>query len=217
MKFRQRLIRKIGLLLNLNAVGIYQRKWVKDGGDSLLRYNFVLPNPDIIVFDLGAFNGEFIDNIHNKFQTATIYAFETNINQVEFLSAKYKHKPSVIVNEFGLGSDEISGLVVGSGPGSKLVPSEHGSILIKKFSEYIDAHDIKNIDVLKINIEGPEYELVEHIINSNMISRINYLQIQFHDFVDESLVKLLMMHRLLSKTHALEFSYPFVWDQWKRL
>ena len=37
-----------------------------------------------------------------------------------------------------------------------------------------------------MNIEGSEYELMNHIIESGFIYKIRFIQIQFHNFVDNA-------------------------------
>ena len=54
-----RIYRKIGMVLNVNTVGYNQRKYWNDSGkDESLRYQDEINVGDII-FDLGAFEGEF--------------------------------------------------------------------------------------------------------------------------------------------------------------
>ena len=74
------------------------------------------------------------------------------------------------------------------------------------------------VALMKMNIEGCEYQLLKHIIESDLIKNIKYLQVQFHliDNVDtDSLYK--EISDSLTKTHSLEWRYPFVWESWKRL
>ncbi len=75
---------------------------------------------------------------------------------------------------------------------------------------------INNIELLKINIEGAEYDLLKYLYEKNFLPKINHIQIQPHDFENESLGNLLELHRNLHKTHNLKLSYPFVWDFWQR-
>ena len=49
--------------------------------------------------------------------------------------------------------------------------------------------NIEYIDFLKLNIEGSEYELLENLISSNNLDKIKYLQIQFHENVNNAVIK----------------------------
>ena len=55
----------------------------------------------------------------------------------------------------------------------------------KKFENIKDL-DIEKIDLLKLNIEGSEYDLLEKLLKSGLISTIDKLQIQFHENINES-------------------------------
>jgi FkbM family methyltransferase len=210
MNIFQRIVRKLGIVLRLNYVGIYQNKFKLDGGDNL-RYLYQLKDAATI-FDLGAFEGEFISNIYRP--GYKIYAFEINSEKIHLLKDKFSKLAKI--NGFGLGSEELRGCNVNNGPGNYLKMTDSGDILIKKFDEYCSEQGILEIDLLKINIEGAEFDLVKYLDQIGYISRVNYIQIQPHDFVENSMDKLLEMHRILNKTHDLQKSYPFVWDFWAR-
>ena len=76
--------------------------------------------------------------------------------------------------------------------------------------------DIKNIDLIKINIEGGEYPLLKHIADKNELAIIDEYQIQFHNFVEGAGSKRNNLIDKLSKTHKRTWCYKFVWENWKR-
>ena len=69
---------------------------------------------------------------------------------------------------------------------------------------------------VSINIEGGEYTLLEQIINSGLINQINNLQIQFHDFFPDSQNKRKEIINKLFRTHETIFSFPFVWEGFRK-
>lgn len=75
-------------------------------------------------------------------------------------------------------------------------------------------NNIKHIDLIKINIEGGEYDLLEHLLDANFVEQIENLQIQFHDFVENASARMKKIQNRLEKTHYLTYHYPFVWDNW---
>jgi hypothetical protein len=85
--------------------------------------------------------------------------------------------------------------------------------------QWIDGNLAKNctIDLMKINIEGGEYDLLERLIETNMISRIKNIQVQFHDVAPDSLSRMLAIQTSLLKTHSNIFNYKFVWDSYELL
>lgn len=46
--------------------------------------------------------------------------------------------------------------------------------------------NIDQIDLMKINIEGGEFDVVPAIIESGDISKVHHLQVQVHNFVDHA-------------------------------
>ena len=89
------------------------------------------------------------------------------------------------------------------------------SVKMKSLSKFLDDNSINNIDLMYMNIEGSEYKLLPHIIKSGKIKNIKYLQIQFHNFVDNSKELRRQIRKDLKKTHRCIFNFPFIWESWK--
>ena len=69
--------------------------------------------------------------------------------------------------------------------------------------------------MIKVNIEGGEYDLLEFLIDSNYIEIIDNIQVQFHDFIPDAEERMKNIHKKLEKTHFLTWQYPFVWENWQ--
>lgn len=218
MNLIYRIYRKIGMILNTNTVGYYQRKYWEDSGiEENLRYQDNL-EPGDIVFDLGAFEGEFTDKIYKE--GVNYYLFDTNPEMIKILKDKFLDKANVHIFGFGLGDANISGestqsILPWAKAGASFKETESSDLIIKKFSDFIDEMNITKIDLLKSNIEGGEFSLFKHMHDINFIKNIKSIQVQPHDFNNHATRDLLEMHEILHKTHNLEKSYPFVWDFWK--
>jgi hypothetical protein len=75
----------------------------------------------------------------------------------------------------------------------------------------------KEIALLKCNIEGGEYELLNYIIDNGLINRIDNIQVQFHYIEGQDCEKMYEeLATKLSKTHSLTWRTAFVWENWKR-
>lgn len=72
------------------------------------------------------------------------------------------------------------------------------------------------IALMKINIEGGEYELLEHMLDTGLVSRVCNFQVQFHDFVPDAYPRMLAIQERLRATHELTYYFPFIWENWKR-
>ena len=71
------------------------------------------------------------------------------------------------------------------------------------------------VDLIKINIEGGEYDLPDYIIHSGMAHCFRNIQVQFNDFVTNYKLRMQPIQQNLSITHYLTYQYPFVWENWK--
>jgi FkbM family methyltransferase len=85
---------------------------------------------------------------------------------------------------------------------------------IREFNQAISDLDIKKIDLLKINIEGAEYDLLDHILENNIILKIKNLQIQFHSNIIDFKKRKKIITKNLSKTHKKNWYFPGVWENW---
>ena len=74
----------------------------------------------------------------------------------------------------------------------------------------IEGLNINKIDLMKINIEGGEYDLLFCLIEKDLISRINNLQIQFHSFVPNAKNNREKIINLLKKTHKKTKHYKHI-------
>jgi hypothetical protein len=81
--------------------------------------------------------------------------------------------------------------------------------------EYIKKNNIRKIDLIKINIEGGEYALLNRLIDTNYIKNTENILIQFHNFFPEARNKMLSLHKKSSTTHSPIYQYEFIWELWK--
>jgi hypothetical protein len=80
----------------------------------------------------------------------------------------------------------------------------------------MDNGSVEKIDLIKINIEGGEYELLSRLIETGLIDKINNIQVQFHEVTSTSLSEMHIIQQSLSKTHKPTYQYEFVWENWVR-
>lgn len=191
-----------------------ERAWYRDNGDATLRLNYPL-GPKSIVVDAGGYKGDWAADIHAMYN-ATVHVFEPIPEYAFNIRRRFKHNPKIIIRTEGLSNrDHESTIFVAEGGSSTIKPSSK-EIKVK----LIDAHgflkDFEKIDLLKINIEGGEYELLERLIETGDIRRVTNIQIQFHDFVSDARNRADYIRKSLGKTHRLTYQYDFVWENWEQ-
>ena len=74
--------------------------------------------------------------------------------------------------------------------------------------------NIEFIDLININIEGAEYEVLLELINSQKISSIKHIQVQYHRNRRLYRIRRYFINRNLKKTHNLIWCYKYVWERW---
>jgi FkbM family methyltransferase len=121
------------------------------------------------------------------------------------------------VNQFGLAEKTFTAKINLSAEASSIFKEggEGEDIKLINFIDYVNQNGIKKIDLLKINIEGSEFDLLEYLIKMNFVSNIVNIQVQFHDFFPDAEKRMHKIQTELGKTHALTFQYPFIWENWQ--
>lgn len=189
--------------------------WNCVDGDFTLRLDYDM-NANSIVFDVGGYIGDWAASIYSRYN-CNIYVFEP----VQRLNQR-------IINRF-CGNDKFKMYNIGLGGNTRDMPvafigdessffleSENSEIArIVDITEFMDAHEIGHIDLLKLNIEGGEYEILPRLIKSGYISRISNVQIQFHYWIENSDAQIADIRKQLAKTHVQTYSYEYVWENWQ--
>jgi FkbM family methyltransferase len=189
-------------------------RWIADKGDTTLRLNYPL-NPDSVVFDLGGYEGWFAARIFGKY-LSKVYVFEPYAKYCEDIRDRFLHNPNIFVFPFGLAEQNSTASLAISDEGSSMFKEakETVNIQLVRAADFFAEKKISFIDLMKINIEGGEYGLLEHLIETGFISKIKDVQIQFHDFVPGAEERMKNIQTQLRKTHKLTYEYKFIWENW---
>ena len=75
----------------------------------------------------------------------------------------------------------------------------------------------ERIDLLKLNVEGMEYEILESLLDSGSAARFANIQVQFHTVAPDWKARYDAIAEGLSKTHEITWRAPWVWENWKLL
>jgi FkbM family methyltransferase len=191
-------------------------KWLKDKGDKVLRLEYPL-NKNSVVFDLGGYKGEFSENIYNKYN-CTVYVFEPVSDFFKIIKDKFTGNNKIHMFNYGLSSEDNTVEISLADDGSSTYQQSNTKeiIQLKSISDFINENNIKNIDLLKINIEGGEFDILPELIRTDFVRNIDDIQVQFHNFVDDAIKKREHIRNGLSKTHNLSYDYYFVWENWRK-
>lgn len=162
--------------------------------DETLRYKYDL-KPTDKVLDIGSYRREWCDKI------IQMYGCE-----VECFDALDNRAAWTYEGKIAMG-------------GNFLYTSMYSENIDKEFFCVDIANYLQNeIALVKMNIEGGEYELLKYIYEKGLMKNIKNLQVQFHMIEGMSNGKLYKgIADMLRITHQPTWRRPFVWENWERL
>jgi FkbM family methyltransferase len=184
------------------------------------RHRYTLKQ-DAIIFDCGGFKGDWTIKMLKLYRNLNpkIYVFEIAKPFIEILESKFANDKNVKVFGFGLGSDNatiefsVSDIATSVFAETDDVRIESGEI--KNVHAFIKEHSIIEIDLLKMNIEGGEYDLLDSLIASGFVKKCKNIQIQFHNYGDWSLLRRDNIKSQLAKTHRSTYDYEWTFENWE--
>lgn len=169
-----------------------------------LRYEYDL-KPNDVVIDLGAYRGEWAQQIRDRYGCRVIAVEPTD-------NITYYH--GEIINKAAW---LFEGRLKFGGAYYYTSSFEEPNIEYTCFDVNTLLSQFAEIAVLKINIEGAEYDLLKHIISAGLQVCTKNIQVQFHLIEDVSVgPKYLKIAEALRKTHQVNWGYPFCWENWVR-
>lgn len=153
---------------------------------------YIYPNylsENSIVYSFGIGDDITFDIFLIKNYNCKIYAFDPTPKSINWINDNIISLPNFSFFDYGL--NNISGFqnfflpknnkfISGSSIKQNNVNSNDViSVKMKTFKEISQIFSHKIIDILKMDIEGSEYDVIDDILNSNII--INQILVEFHD------------------------------------
>ncbi len=190
-------------------------QWFRDNGDKRLRLNYDL-DENSLVFDVGGYEGQWASDIFSKY-CCTIHVFEPVTEFADKIERRFSKNSKILVHKFGLSNHSKKGSILLAQDGSSLFRQgkEMVEVALVGAEDFMRESSIQNIDLMKINIEGGEYDLLDHLLNCGFIRKITNIQVQFHDFVPNAEQRMRRIQQRLQETHSLTYQYLFVWENWR--
>lgn len=194
------------------------QKWITDNPDEAIRYDYDLPT-DARILDVGGYRGDFAGHFLGRYG-ARVTICEPVPKFASHIRERFSHDPRITVNEFGLSDrNELAQFDLSADAsgafGTSSAPKV--TVLLRDAREFLLETGVEEWDLLKLNIEGGEYPLLERLMETDLIERMRYMQVQFHLHVPDAKAKYRSIAKRLRRTHRLQWRYPFVWESWQRL
>lgn len=194
------------------------REWRRLDGDRTLRLEYDL-TPASNVLDVGGFEGQWASDIVAMYG-CRVEVFEPVPEFAARIERRFARNPQVTVHAAGLAPQDGSVTLSLAGDASSHARTASGAQTVtaplRGVGAVIDALPGRAVDLMKINIEGAEYDLLDHLLDSGLIERVRDLQVQFHVFVPDAERRLERVRAGLARTHEQTYRYDFLWENWRR-
>jgi len=193
------------------------QKWFEIRGDDTLRVDYPL-DENLIVFDLGGYHGKWAEKIYEKYH-CKIFIFEPIPKLYYDLIEKFQGKNKIKIYNFGVSDLDKSIEIALLNDGSSFYVESPNKISaqVVSFIKFLDENRINNVDLIKINIEGDEFPVLKSLLDNARINIFTNIQVQFHQFITNSINMRNWIRDRLSSTHKLTYDYEFVWENWEKI
>jgi FkbM family methyltransferase len=184
--------------------------WTYINGDKTLLVLFPLTEHSV-VFDIGGYKGDWASEIFERYHPH-ICIYEPIKEFYESILNRFDNNPKIEIKDMAAW-DECTLLTLGiekSATGLYCDGPKETVLAIDIFHE-IPIH----IDLMKINIEGSEYQVLKRIITTNSVYKISNFLIQFHKNVKDHEAQRKIIREYLEQTHELVFDFPYIWEHWR--
>lgn len=173
--------------------------------------------PGDIALDVGGYKGDWAERM-TALYGVTVHAFEPHPRFIQHLQNRFAAREDITVQGYAMGAvpgtldlsddENASSALVASGAS---VTGE-----VRPVSQVFEALGLAHVAVVKMNIEGGEYDLLPALIEAGLITRIDRLVVQFHRYSDAQVAERDAIRAQLARTHACIWEYPFLWEEWVR-
>jgi FkbM family methyltransferase len=175
-------------------------------------------NDTSFIVDVGGYCGNFTAEMYARYN-CSITVFEPVPKFAQMMKSRFIKNKNIEIVNVGLGNCTKSISISIDGDSSSLFRGKRKQnkedVYILDVVEWFDNNAINNVSLMSINIEGGEYSLLERLIDSGYIKKIDNVQVQFHDISGiNALERMNKIGKELRKTHTLTFQYRFVWENW---
>lgn len=192
------------------------RRWQADNGDETLRLDYPL-TADSVVLDVGGYKGQWASDINGRYR-CRVFVFEPVPEFAQRIQARFAGNPAITVYPAALTASGQCGYFVVAGDASSafLANGPRQECSAMTLPQFLRESGVTTIDLMKLNIEGGEYELLEGMLDSGLASTVRHFQIQFHDIAPDSRQRMEAIRARLATTHTQQWCYEFVWEGWTR-
>lgn len=170
-----------------------------------------------LVLDMGSYLGDYTEVILKNNPQLTFWLYEPISEFFSVCTNKFHNKENIVVHQKAVSADgrKFKMQIDGLRSRQKSVNFSEG-VTIDSISIQEIFDSISEIQLVKMNIEGMEYECLEQLIRTNSLIKAKYLLIQFHNFEKDSLNRRDLLQKKMAKDFENIYSYEWMWELWMR-
>lgn len=172
--------------------------------------------PGDVVMDAGGFRGDWTAEVLRLQPEARVFVYEPVKEFHRGLVGRFASRENVEIENIGLaGNDcERTVMVAGDRSGALYGQGTPEKCLFVDVAEEVGDDEIA---LLKLNVEGDEYEILERLIESGKIGQIRRLVIQFHhEGIAGAAAMRDAVRAKLEATHQEAWCDLWRWEGWVR-
>lgn len=155
-------------------------QWEQDNRTRNLRLIYDL-TPEDVVWDVGGYEGQWASDLFAKYQP-TIHIFEPVASFAAHIAERFAKNPKIHVHRYGISDRDSTETISLVGDRASTFVQDQDSEEAYFRSASVVATELGTPTLIKLNIEGGEYPLLEDLIKSGKLKDIIHIQVQFHDF-----------------------------------
>ena len=204
-----------GIKLTLKNGLTDQAKWFLFNREKL-KFAIALKE-DGIVLDIGSYKGEFSEAVFARNNNLVFWLYEPISEFFEISHNRFKDNNRVLISQSAVSADgrdfemRIDGL-----RSRKQEHNNFDSIPITSVSIQKIFDSSKEFELLKMNIEGMEFECLEKLLSTKSLKKAKYLLIQFHNLDKNSLPALIRLREEFANDFYNVWKYDWMWELWER-
>ena len=189
-------------------------RWYAGAGEAR-RFRYPFDSASVVI-DGGGFRGDFAAGVLSS-GVGRVLIFEPIPAFQEILRARFEADGRVEVIPLGLAGRDGRALFAEAGEASgALGRGPTTEVKLIDLYPFLQAHGIEDVQLLKLNIEGGEYDVLEGLLRHGRVIHFRFLAIQFHRQAADSVARRDAIRAALSATHEEMWNFPWVWESWKR-
>jgi FkbM family methyltransferase len=216
-----KIFKRTGLLLSCWADRLYisdrnrlKRAFEERDAKEMLKTSFPLDRSSVVI-DVGGYRGDWASDIYSRYR-CRILILEPVPTFCGHLRKRFAGNPDIQIIQAGLDAHSKEAVISLQEDGTSLVRGSESkqNVQMLGIEDLLEQEHLDRISLMKANIEGAEYDLLDHMMEHGLTARVDNFLIQFHDFVPDAKARMGRIQEGLRATHRPLFQYGFIWEAW---